>query len=155
MDTDVNVRSIRLMPSPGPHIDDPVYRGPWKVLTDKDEYRFTFQATLWRTNDYVKFLDIVRNGSARDFNDTGLPYNKWSKYCIDVNVAENRKGQDIFKTFSMVKDMRHLSIEREHQDSNAVFLAPFPYRPTAVVRGVLQPWAKEFLEREGFDNVLF
>jgi hypothetical protein len=34
--------------------------------------------------------------------------------------------------------------------SNAVFLSPWPYRPTAVEKGVLQPWAKEMIKREGF-----
>ena len=146
---DRNVKSIRLMPSPGPHEDDNVYSGSWKLLSKNDEYRFTFQATLWRVSLYKKFLERILMVASKDFNDSGLPPTDWAKYCIRANVAENLKGQEIFSEF-MTASSLHLSIERVRKNKNAVYLAPWPYRPTAVVQGSLEPWAKEFAMREGF-----
>jgi len=146
---DPKVQSIRLMPSPGPHEDDRVYKGPFKILGNNDVYKFTFQATLWRIGIYKKFMERILMVASKDFHTSGLPLTDWSKYCIRINVAENLKGQEIFSEF-MSQDKIHLSIEREHANKNAVYLAPWPYRPTAVVQGSLEPWAKEFAKREGF-----
>ena len=155
LDTDPKVKSLRLMPSPGPDPADPVYCNNWRVLTVRDTYRFTYQATLWRCGDYSKFLEAVLKSASKDFADINGSKSQWSKFCIRANVAENAKGQELFKNKCMSKDSIHLSIERAHKASNAVFLAPWPYRPTAVVQGTLEPWAREFLEREGFDKNIF
>jgi len=146
---DPKIKSLRLMPSPGPHQDDIVYKGPWRVLGKNDTYKFTFQATLWRVEIYKKFLERILMVASKDFHESGLPVTDWAKYCIRANVAENLKGQEIFSEFMNANSL-HLSIEREHQNKNAVYLAPWPYRPTAVVLGSLEPWAKEFAKREGF-----
>lgn len=146
---DSKVKSLRLMPSPGPHQDDIVYKGPWRVLGKYDAYKFTFQATLWRVEMYKKFLERILMTASKDFHESGLPSTDWAKYCIRVNVAENLKGQEIFSEFINANSL-HLSIERESKNKNAVYLAPWPYRPTAVVQGSLEPWAKEFAKREGF-----
>jgi len=150
MTLDSNVQSIRLMPSPGPHESDLSYKGKraWKILSEKDAYRFTFQATLWRRELYIEFLEAVINSAKSEYSLSS--YTNWSKFCVRVNIAENAKGQAIFKDLCMSKGTTHLSIQREHKGSNAVFLAPWPYRPTAVVQGNLEPWAKEFMGREGF-----
>jgi hypothetical protein len=144
---DIRVKSIRLMPSPGPVDTDPVYSEGWRILTPDDPYKFTFQATMWRRTPYVQFLAAVLSYARKDFQ---LNESEWSKYCVRVNVAENRKGQEVFMNTSMAGDARHLSVERQHDSPNAVFLAPWPYRPTAVVQGKLEAWALEYLEREGF-----
>jgi hypothetical protein len=146
---DLKVKSLRLMPSPGPHQDDIVYKAGWRVLGKYDAYKFTFQATLWRVEMYRKFLERVLMTASKDFHESGLPATDWAKYCIRANVAENLKGQEIFSEF-MSSSQLHLSIERESKNKNAVYLAPWPYRPTAVVQGSLEPWAKEFAKREGF-----
>jgi len=146
---DPKIKSLRLMPSPGPHEDDRVYKGPFKILGNNDVYKFTFQATLWRVEIYKKFLERILMVASKDFHESGLPVTDWAKYCIRANVAENLKGQEIFSEFMNANSL-HLSIEREHQNKNAVYLAPWPYRPTAVVLGSLEPWAKEFAKREGF-----
>jgi hypothetical protein len=150
MRSDLRVQSIRLMPSPGPHINDIIYKGPWKILSKSDIYKFTFQATLWRSAAYVEFIKAILSGAKAEFESTGLSEADWSKYCIRVNVAENLKGQDIFSRVSMGPNKLHLSIERLHVAPNAVYMCPWPYRPTAVVQGSLEPWAKEFAAREGF-----
>jgi hypothetical protein len=146
------VKSIRLMPSPGPVESDAKYKddSKWRILSDCDTYRFTFQATLWRSQDYTKFLEKILMSASKDFKDSGQPDSQWAKYCIRANVAENEKGQEIFKTLCMSPTSIHLSVERPHTHRNAVFLAPWPYRPTAVVQGKLEDWAKEFIAREGF-----
>lgn len=146
---DSKVKSLRLMPSPGPHADDLVYKAGWRVLGKNDVYKFTFQATLWRIEVYKKFMERILMIASKDFHGSGLPPTDWAKYCIRANVAENLKGQEIFSEF-MGPSQLHLSIEREHLNKNAVYLAPWPYRPTAVVQGSLEPWAKEFAKREGF-----
>jgi hypothetical protein len=146
---DPRVKSLRLMPSPGPHEDDKVYKGQWRILSKYDVYRFTFQATLWRADIYKKFLERILKVASKDFSESGLPATDWAKYCIRANVAENLKGQEIFSEFMDLNSL-HLSIERENKNKNAVYLAPWPYRPTAVVQGSLEPWAKEFAKREGF-----
>ena len=152
---DQAVQSIRLMPSPGPHESDMVYNGKrrWRILTERDTYRFTFQATLWKRAPYMAFLEAVIDAGKAEFAMSPLKRNGWSKFCVRVNIAENASGQARFKELCMRSPkMVHLSVQREHKGSNAVFLCPWPYRPTAVVQGSLEPWAKEFMEREGFSS---
>ena len=148
---DQRVQSIRLMPSPGPHLNDEAYRGPWKIIGKADIYKFTYQATLWRIDAYRSFLEQILKSASRSFRSSGLPSDHWSKYCIRANVAENLDGQALFSDLCMGPNKLHLSIERSHSKPNAVFMAPWPYRPTAVVQGSLEPWAKEFAKREGFN----
>ena len=147
MTSDPKVQSIRLMPSPGPHESDVTYKGQWSILSSLDTYRFTFQATLWKREMYIEFLEAVIESGKREYAEYALTSN-WSKYCVVVNIAENAKGQALFKELCM--NSVHLSVKREHRGPNAVFLCPWPYRPTAVVQGALEPWALEFMVREGF-----
>lgn len=150
LETDMRVKSIRLMPSPGPNIADRKYMDIWKILSEADTYRFTFQATLWRCSAYLEFLRPLLIQAKKDFGITGQPISEWATFCIRMNVAENFRGQKLFLDTCMGPNKIHLSITREHHSPNAVFLAPWPYRPTAVVQGSLESWAKEFAEREGF-----
>lgn len=149
--SDPRVHSLRLMPSPGPSFHDVAYKGDWKILSKHDTYRFTFQATLWRISSYVEFLNLILSSALVEFTRLGFPKSEWSRYCIRSNVAENIKGQEIFYETCMKPDRLHLAIVRKHSKKNAVFMCPWPYRPTAVVQGSLEPWAKEFAMREGFD----
>ena len=153
--TDSKVQSIRLMPCPGPHSTNQQYRSIpyWKVLGSMDMYRFTFQATLWRPDTYISYLkDICKIGKVEyeELNDSVL---SWSAFCVRKNIAENSNGQELFLSKYMTHDRLHLSIDRTLSHPNAVYLAPWPYRPTAVVKGILEPWAKEFAIREGFKKL--
>ena len=151
MSSDLAVQSVRLMPSPGPHESDLPYKGIWKILSERDTYRFTFQATLWRREPYIEFLEaVIESGKGEyvEYANSKVTGISWSKFCVRVNIAENAKGQALFKELCMCHN-KHLSVQREHKGANAVFLCPWPYRPTAVVQGSLEPWAKEFMEREG------
>ena len=154
--SDDHIQSVRLMPCPGPSRNDLAYvaKPEFKILGPNDTYRFTYQATLWRPEVYIAFLKTIKNRALSDY--TKLDTNtkpSWSSYCVRKNVAENLEGQQIFMDLFMTTKSIHLSIDRPLAHPNAVLLAPWPYRPTAVVQGLLEPWAKEFAQREGFKTL--
>jgi hypothetical protein len=66
---------------------------------------------------------------------------------VDMNISENVDGQKLF--YSFFKDYKQIGWKRAHKYSNAVYMCPWPYRPTAIIRGVLQMFAKELAIREG------
>ena len=72
---------------------------------------------------------------------------------IRANYAENRQGQKYFKEWHMSSGEKHLAWMRIHKHPNAVYMSPWPYRPTAVVGGKLEEWAIELALREGFPLV--
>jgi hypothetical protein len=63
------------------------------------------------------------------------------------NIAENIDGQTLFN--NLFNNSFVLGYKRLHSFPNAVYMCPWPYRPTAIIKGVLQPFAKELAEREG------
>jgi predicted Rdx family selenoprotein len=132
------VDSVRLMPCPGPK--GPVFYNEFKVLDFAIEMVFTYQATLWKREAYGTFMNTLlhrlKGKSQAEKNRIG----------IKINIAENSDGQAILRELGGI----HLSVIRQYPHPNAVYLCPWPYRPTAVVQGVLQPWAIDLGEREGF-----
>lgn len=161
MSQDKRVKSIRLMPCPGPvhktmraGIRGPsVKRAYFAEIAEADQFRFTFQATLWRAEEAIRFFDLIVASAKKEFESLGLPELEWNNFCVRQNVAENANGQYVFLRNMMGPDKIHLAIWRRGMHPNAVNLATIPYRPTAVVQGVLQPWAKEFAIREGFKSL--
>jgi hypothetical protein len=147
LDTDRSVSSLRLMPCPGPHETDPDYtKGkPWKVLGPKNIYTFTYQATLWRRMDLAIYFHSLLAAIDKDFGKRGTDEKKY--LALTNNVGENHYGQDILK--KSLPDTLHLCWPRAHPNPNAVYLSPWPYRPTAVTRGRLEPFAEELFRREG------
>jgi len=144
LDNNNKIASLRYMPCPGPHINDRMYNMQWKYLDSTyDEYMFTYQATLWRKEDILKFFKALLNV---------VDPTKRKYYELEYNIAENSHGVKIF--YEVFKDRQHLAYIRAHKDPNAVYLSPFPYRPTAIIKGVLQPFAKELALREGFTRYL-
>jgi hypothetical protein len=147
LDTDRNVSSLRLMPCPGPHELDVSYSKdkPWKILGNKNIYIFTYQASLWRRMDLKFYFESLLMVMKKQFQ---LKSEEDKKYlALTSNIGENRFGQDILK--KALPDTLHLCWPRAGKWSNAVYLCPFPYRPTAVVRGKLEPFAEELFQREG------
>lgn len=147
LDTDRQVSSLRLMPCPGPHETDPDYTSgkPWKLLGEKNIYRFTYQATLWRRMDLSLYFHALLTAIEKDF---GKRSDQDKRYlALTSNVGENHYGQDILK--KALPDTHHLCWPRAHTNPNAVYLCPWPYRPTAVTRGRLEPFAEELFRREG------
>ena len=150
---DPKVKSVRLMPCPGPNANVSVKYEPFAEITEADTYRFTFQATVWKAPEIVKFLQAVLESAIDEFGRLHLAKTQWNIFCVRYNVAENTMGQDIFKRVSMNDGSIHLAIPRRGGHPAAVNLATVPYRPTAVVKGRLESWAKEFAIREGFSHL--
>ena len=147
LDTDRTVSSLRLMPCPGPFDDDPLYvnEKPWKILGQKDVYIFTYQATLWRKYDITTYFSSLLAAIEKEFK---MAKQKDKKYlALTMNLGETGYGQKILKT--CLQNTLHLAWPRMHKHANAVYLCPWPYRPTAVKRGQLEQFAEELFLREG------
>lgn len=147
LDTDRHVSSLRLMPCPGPHESDVSYvkEKPWKVLGEKDTFLFTYQATMWRRMDLSLFFQALLYSIQKDF---GKREDSEKKYmALTSNVGENHYGQAVVR--AALPHTMHLCWPRAHPHPNAVYLSPWPYRPTAITRGRLEPFAEELFRREG------
>ena len=146
MDDDDDLVSARLMPCPGPKCSVGYKVKGWNYLApEMDTYGFTFQATLWKT--YACF-EWYNNICAALYKKIGTGQNPGVE--IRENIAENAEGQQLFWRMSRDLEYKHVAWVRKGTWSNAVYLSPFPYRPTAIVRGELEGWAKDLMGREGF-----
>jgi hypothetical protein len=144
LDTDPQVQSLRLMPCPGASAKEP-YKGPWKQLAERDMI-FSYQATIWRRELYTDYMArLIQDGRSQHPEFTSAD---WNRYCIRVNPAETHPGFFLLKSISPTGI--HLCWPRSGPYANAVYQCPWPYRPTAVVQGILQPFAQELIWREGF-----
>lgn len=147
LDTDRYVASLRLTPCPGPHETDVRYsqEKEWMILGSKNIYTFTYQATLWRRWDLTAYFNALLTSIRKDFGDKSAQDKKY--LALTSNVGENHYGQAVLR--KTLPETLHLSCPRKGKWSNAVYLCPWPYRPTAVTRGKLEPFAIELFEREG------
>jgi hypothetical protein len=147
LDTDRHISSIRLMPCPGPHVTDPDYvkEKPWKLLTVKDTYIFTYQATIWRRMDLTIYYNALLQSIEKNFGNR--PETEKKHLALTSNLGEGLYGQKVLK--QCLPDTYHLTWPRAHENPNAVYLSPWPYRPTAVTRGRLEAFAEELFRREG------
>jgi hypothetical protein len=66
---------------------------------------------------------------------------------LKMNIAEIYVGKELLK--KILPSSIHLAYKRLGKWSNAVYLCPWPYRPTAIVRGKVEPFAEELFKREG------
>ena len=150
LDMDRNVASLRLMPCPGPMEKDPYYHPSkkWKVLTEDDTMLFTYQATLWRVYDLHAYYKTLLDSIARDFPSAETAEQK-KNIALKMNCAETQYGQSKLRANP---NILHLAWERAGPWSNAVYLCPFPYRPTAIVQGKIEPFAIELSKREGWSH---
>jgi len=139
LDEEEKIFCARYMPCPGPHKDNINYRSKWKHISDKDTYRFCFQASLWKRNEcqewYSAICDEVTKRGRKELE-------------LKMNIAENEIGQTLF--LSLFNNKSTIAYIREHKEPNAVYMSPWPYRPTAIIKGLLQPFAIELGQREGF-----
>ena len=139
LESDNQLGSVRLMPCPGHNDPTGSY---WAA---EPEMPFSYQATIWRREIYETFLQSLIDWIDERYPGARQDRQKSIALAIKVNLAEIKIGQDLMRKICT----RHLCARREHNSPNAVYLAPWPYRPTAVVKGVLQSWAVELAEREG------
>lgn len=151
LDMDRNVGSLRLMPCPGPMEKDLLYHSEmkWKVLTEDDAMTFTYQATLWRVYDLHTYYKTLLTSIEKDFPTATTPEQK-KTIALKMNCAETQYGQSKLRRNPNVL---HLCWERAGAWANAVYLCPFPYRPTAIVQGKIEPFAQELSKREGFGEL--
>lgn len=147
LDTDRMVSSLRLTPCPGPQASDLQYakEKPWRILGDSNQYLFTYQATLWRRMDLQNYYNELLHKVSKSFGSTNEEEKK--KLALIQNVGESAFGQELLR--KILPNTYHLAWPRAGPWSNAVYLCPWPYRPTAVTRGNLEPFARELFEREG------
>jgi hypothetical protein len=150
LDGDPSITQLRYMPCPGPAETDSCIGDPWYILNpENNTYMYSFQATMWRREDFQTWYNALTAYRDRALEGKNLTESERVRYEVRVNLAENAEGQQLFrKTFPPPRT--HLAHKRAHKAANAVFMSPWPYRPTAIVAGVLQPWAKEMGEREGY-----
>ncbi len=139
--------SLRLMPCPGP-LERPIQMGTnWAVLEHKD-LRFSYQATIWRREVYSTYMQALIM-QAVQINPTLKPRTpEWNQYAIRVNPAETALGLCLLD--ALLPAGIHVCWIRKAVWANAVYWCPWPYRPTAIVKGKLEDWAIELVRREGF-----
>lgn len=95
--------------------------------------------------DLLTYYSTLLRSIQKDFGEKSVQDKKY--LALSSNVGENHYGQRIVR--DCLKDTLHLCWPRAHQNPNAVYLSPWPYRPTAVTRGNLEPFAEELFRREG------
>ena len=138
--------SVRLMPCPGPGGSTLKNFPDWALITPvTDTYGFTFQATIWRLDACMKWYRALCNKLEDEWPRATTPPDQRRHIEIRANFAENTEGQRFFWKQGGV----HVGWKRAGPWSNAVYMSPWPYRPTAVVQGRLEPWAEELGKREG------
>ena len=147
LDTERMVSSLRLTPCPGPQPSDLQYskEKPWRILGERNQYIFTYQATLWRRMDLQMYYTEL-NHQIEKINTSASEEDK-KQLALVNNLGEASFGQKVLQ--KVLPNTYHLAWPRVGPWSNAVYLCPWPYRPTAVVRGSLEPFAKELFDREG------
>jgi hypothetical protein len=136
--------SVRLMPCPGPG-GLQLGNGPWARIAHNDTYAFTFQATVWRLEDCYGWYRALCEKLELEWPKATTPEEKRRHVEIRGNFAENAEGQRFF--WEVCKGT-HIGWRRAGPWSNAVYLSPWPYRPTAIVQGKLEAWALELGKRE-------
>ncbi len=147
------VASVRLMPSPGPQKKQSEAAAWWDLDARHDTYGFTFQATLWRLESCLAWYQLLSRELERAWPRAITSPATRIHAEVRLNFAENAGGQALFWKLFAERGEKHMSWVREGPWANAVYRCPWPYRPTAIVRGKLEPWAKELCEREGFLEV--
>jgi hypothetical protein len=151
LDSMTDFSSLRFMPCPGPVTTQ---TSGWASLKGC-EYQFSFQATLWKRDDYCLFLSAILDMEHAFVHmcPPNLSDDKRKKWLqVDFNIAENQYGQRKF--LEVLGQKSHLGWVRQGKQSNAVYLSPWPYRPTAVEKGVLGQWAIDLAKREGYSLIL-
>ncbi len=151
LDNTVSIVSARCMPCPGPKTPGKCFKElpGWKPLLKKmDEMGFVFQATLWKTMACYEWYERICKCLEARCPMATTTSSERKRVEISANIAENSIGQAEFWNWTEEKKYGHIAWERLGSWKNAVYLSPFPYRPTAIVCGKMESWANELMERE-------
>lgn len=141
---DASVKCVRLMPCPAPTglpYNNGQTTNPWSIIDPTQKAYFSFQAAIWN----IEWLGIFFERLLLDFQKIEGKISA-NEYWLLVNPAEKTVGMEI----ALDIGGKFIGYERKGNWPNAVFLSPWPYRPTAVEKGNIQSWASDFFEREGF-----
>jgi hypothetical protein len=150
MDMYPELQSFRLMPCPGAKGTETLPGSKWRILKPElGDMLFCYLATIWRREPYRSFIVAMIRLTEEACGEAKPGSVEWSRYAVDMNPAETQIGQDALQRICGPRAV-HCCWARVGAWANAVYQCPFPYRPTAVVKGVFQGWAKELLQREGF-----
>jgi len=141
--------SVRLMPCPGPQKQQSEKAAWWELDQATDTYGFSFQATVWRLDACADFYTAMCERLEAVAPRATTPPAHRIDIEVRANFAENAEGQRFFWKFFEARGQKHLAWRRAGPWANAVYLCPWPYRPTAIVRGKLEDWARELARREG------
>ena len=116
---------IRTMPCPGPK-GQKINFGDIELgeINKLEDYSFSYQSTIWNINYFLEFSNIQNS----------------SPWISEITLAKKMRSDKSGKKL--------LGFIRPFKESNAVYESPIPYRPTAIVKGKLQDWAKKLLVRE-------
>ena len=146
--------SARLTPCPGPK--GPVFDEfpSWAGITPyTDTYGFSFQGTLWSTEACHAWYEAICERLDEEYPLATTSPQQRRHIEIRINYAENPDGQRFFWEFFHERG-QHIGWIRAGPWPNAVYLSPWPYRPTAIVQGRLQEWATELATREGVPMIV-
>lgn len=143
-DAHPHIASIRIMPCPGSK-SRLKWQGTFWHSMNEEDMLFSYQATLWKRTIYSDFMKELISHTYSVLHSNSNP--SWNSYAVQTNPAETVIGETILKGWNYT----HLCCPREGTWANAVYLSPWPYRPTAIVKGIFQPWAIDLLRREGFN----
>jgi hypothetical protein len=145
-----HIASMRLMPCPGPKgqifLTYPLWAG---LRSATDSYGFTFQATLWSLEACCSWYAALCKKLEDEWPLATTTPDQRRHIEVRANFAENPEGQRFFWEFFLTRQQSHLGWIRAGPWPNAVYLSPWPYRPTAIVQGKLEQWAIELGIREG------
>jgi len=126
MNNDEKIGFIRLMPCPGPKGNriqyDDISLGEIRRDGELPMFSFSCQAALYNVEFYLKLMNTIKN-----FN-------------MPASQLERELSNEIKKF-----DNQLLGFIRKSSHPDAVYNSPIPYRPTAIVGGKLEEWAKKLI----------
>ena len=116
-----NIGFIRTMPCPGPKGEQKMF-GDVKLgkINKNEDYSFCYQSSFWNSDYFLSFSIIPKT-------------NPWKSEIYLANKMKN------------CKEKENWGFIRPFKESHAVYESPIPYRPTAIVKGKLQDWAKKLI----------
>ena len=122
--THKDIGYIRCTPCPGPKGNAIQYpKVMLGLFHPQQDYLFSFQATIWRVSFLSQLLQAYQHRS------TILNIEK------DLTQLLSRTSHKL------------LGIIRTDNSPDGVFQSPIPYRPTAIIKGQIQPWAIELIKK--------
>lgn len=157
MNKEKDIACIRLMPCPGPSGKYYTFNNVnFREFKEDSWCRFSYQASLWNRKYYIRFFEelidsiktnIYNTYSSEDSYNMINNKSYWNYLWVRVNIAESPFARTILNKYPE----KLLGVIRDGDEPNAVYRSPIPYRPTAIVKGKLEEWAKELFKREGIN----